>query len=239
MNGADEFLHRRARTVDFVLGPQYIKNSLKFDSPEMNIIRRSAAKNAIDVLLGYSENDSNSVYIVQCLISGRDGEIKMRRPKVKPTHMERTVFGDGSGNSLKNVVGTDIGRVGALSCWEHTQPLLKYHTYLQREEIHVAAWPPLDPHPGGPALWSMSKEGQFCVVQIDFRYLQLGRRPDFMAGCQSLSQTYAVESAAFVLHCTSVLTQKGIDAMGTAGSPLFNAPGGGCSAVFGPQLVCI
>ncbi len=56
-----------------------------------------------------------------------------------------------------------------------------------------------------------------------------------MAGCQSLSQTYAVESAAFVLHCTSVFTQKGIDAMGTTGSALFNAPGGGCSAVYGPD----
>lgn len=56
-----------------------------------------------------------------------------------------------------------------------------------------------------------------------------------MAGCQCLSQTYAVESATFVLHCTSVITQKGIDALGTAGSPSFNAPGGGCSAVFGPD----
>jgi nitrilase len=54
-------------------------------------------------------------------------------------------------------------------------------------------------------------------------------------GCQSLSQTYAVESAAFVLHCTSVFMQKGIDAMNTAGGALFNTPGGGCSAVFGPD----
>lgn len=51
-------------------------------------------------------------------------------------------------------------KVGALSCWEHSQPLLKYHTYLQGEEIHVSAWPPLEPHPGGPALFGMSAEGQ-------------------------------------------------------------------------------
>ena len=30
-----------------------------------------------------------------------------------------------------------------------------------------------------------------------------------------VSQTYAIESGAFVLHSTSVLTQKGIDRMGT------------------------
>jgi len=62
-----------------------------------------------------------------------------------------------------------LGRVGALACWEHTQPLLKYHTYLQREELHIAAWPPLDPHPGGPALWSMSKEGQYGLSECTLR----------------------------------------------------------------------
>ena len=110
------------------MGTKYIKNALKVDSAEMETIRKAAAEHKIDVLLGFAENDGNSVYIAQCLI-GRDGEIKMRRRKVKPTHMERTVFGDGSGNSLKNVVEVaGVGRVGALNCWEHTQPLLKYHT---------------------------------------------------------------------------------------------------------------
>jgi nitrilase len=88
----------------------------------METIRKAAADHKINVLLGFAENDGNSVYIAQCLI-GTDGEIKMRRRKVKPTHMERTVFGDGSGNSLKNVVEVDgVGRVGGLACWEHTQP---------------------------------------------------------------------------------------------------------------------
>jgi nitrilase len=59
--------------------------------------------------------------------------------------------------------------------------------------------------------------------------------PDQIPGCQSLSQTYAIESATFVLLCTAVYTQNMIDTMGTAGGPLFNKPGGGCSAVFGPD----
>lgn len=55
------------------------------------------------------------------------------------------------------------------------------------------------------------------------------------AGCQNLSQTYAVESAAFVLHCTAVITQAGVDVMQTAECPMFNRPGGGSSAVFAPD----
>lgn len=58
---------------------------------------------------------------------------------------------------------------------------------------------------------------------------------DNLSGCQSLSQTYAIESGAFVLHTTSVLSTSGIEAMKTHNSPLFGKPGGGQSAVYGPD----
>jgi nitrilase len=150
----------RSRSVDFDLTARYLQNSLKVESPEMQRIAECAQKNKIFVALGFSENFHDSAYIAQALI-GSDGHILLNRRKLKPTHMERTIFGDASGDSLKNVAETNssLGRVGMLACWEHTQPLLKYHTYLQREAIHVAAWPPLWEHPGGPGLWSMGIEG--------------------------------------------------------------------------------
>lgn len=148
----------RARPVDMELARQYIQNCVAYGSPEMQQICDAASQNKIAVVLGFSENDSNSVYISQCTIDD-SGEIVMKRRKLKPTHMERTIFGDASGPSLLNVKKLSVGKVGALSCWEHIQPLLKYHTMCQREEIHVSAWPPLDPHPGGEALWGMSAEG--------------------------------------------------------------------------------
>lgn len=144
--------------MDPVLSARYIQNSLAVDSDEMRTIQACAAKNKIVVSLGFSENDNHSLYIAQALIDA-DGTILIKRRKLKPTHMERTIFGDASGNSLINVADTKIGkRVGSLACWEHCQPLLKYHTATQREEIHVAGWPPLSPH-SGPSLYSMSKEG--------------------------------------------------------------------------------
>jgi len=56
-----------------------------------------------------------------------------------------------------------------------------------------------------------------------------------VSGTQSLSQTYAVESTAFVLHCTALITEKGVEKMGTAGGALMSSAGGGSSAVFGPD----
>jgi len=38
-----------------------------------------------------------------------------------------------------------------------------------------------------------------------------------------------------VLHATSVLSQKGIDLMRTSSGTIMNLPGGGSSAIFGPD----
>lgn len=122
----------------------------------------AAARNAhIAVVLGFSENDNNSLYISQCTISPQ-GKILMKRRKLKPTHMERTVFGDGGGESLRNVVDVEgVGRIGALSCWEHALPLVKCSSMAGREDVHVAAWPSVHPSAEGDAvIWSMSSEGK-------------------------------------------------------------------------------
>ncbi|GMF30669.1 unnamed protein product [Phytophthora fragariaefolia] len=201
------------RPVDPELAVRYIKNSLKIDSPEMQRICAAAAKHNINVVLGFSENDNNSLYMAQATISGATGEIPMSRRKFKPTHVERTVFGDASGSSLMNVVDLPIGKVGALNCWEHIQPLLKYHTFSQREEIHVGSWPALDAFvEGDPGHWGMSREGSHCA-----------------------GQQYAVEGGCFVMHTTAVTSQRGIDNMKTQNGLIYNTPGGGCSAIYGPD----
>ncbi|KAK2000881.1 aliphatic nitrilase [Colletotrichum falcatum] len=199
-----------SRPVDPELTSTYVKNALKVDSPQMSRIQSAAAQYQIVVVLGFAENRNQSLYISQAII-GSDGDILAKRSKIKATHMERTVFGDASADCLDSVADTAVGRVGALSCWEHIQPLLKYHTYAQREQIHVAAWPPVFPH-GGKELWSMSS-----------------------SGVEAIARTYAVESQAFVLHTTAVLSQSGIDRMKTGGGVLMSTPGGGSSAIFGPD----
>ena len=50
----------------------------------------------------------------------------------------RAKVGDASG--LK-VVDTAVGRLGALACWEHYNPLARYALMAQHEEIHCAQFP--------------------------------------------------------------------------------------------------
>ena len=118
LDQADMYLATRARGYDIELVQRYIQNSLCLESEQMSHICAVAAKHKIAVVLGYSERDGNSLFLGQCYIDS-DGVIKMHRRKIKPTHMERTVFGDGSGDSLLNVVDDPkVAKVGALCCWE-------------------------------------------------------------------------------------------------------------------------
>ncbi|KIM92523.1 hypothetical protein OIDMADRAFT_139519 [Oidiodendron maius Zn] len=200
-----------ARPVDFELNIEYTKNSLVVDSEEMRRLCECAAENSIVVCLGFSERSGGSLYIAQCLI-GEEGHLLMTRRKLKPVHMERTIFGDANGSSLLNVVPASVGRVGALSCGEHFQPLLKYHTFSQQEEIHVSAWPPVVPFTGGVAPFSMSKEA-----------------------AEQASRIYSIESQTFTLHSTNIIGERGIEKLRTQQAPIFNIVGGGAAAVFGPD----
>ena len=110
------------------------------DSPQAEKIRRAVKRAKLTAVLGLSERDGGSLYIAQWLI-GPDGETIARRRKLRPTHAERTVFGEGDGSDLAVHDRADVGRLGALCCWEHLQPLSKYAMYAQNEQVHVGAWP--------------------------------------------------------------------------------------------------
>ncbi len=103
------------------------------------VIRAAARRNNIHIVMGVSEREGGSLYMAQWHY-GPEGEVVWRRRKLKPTHVERSVFGEGDGSDII-VTQTNFGRVGALCCWEHLQPLSKYAMFSQDEQIHCAAWP--------------------------------------------------------------------------------------------------
>ncbi|KAM3553368.1 hypothetical protein ARSEF4850_006949 [Beauveria asiatica] len=221
-----------SRPMDPELTTRYIQNSLKLDSPQTAKIKQCAAGNSIVVVLGFSENVNGSLYISQAIIDA-DGEVRLTRNKMKATHMERTIFGDPFGDCLDSVTDTEVGRVGALNCWEHLQPLLKYHLYSQKEQIHVASWLPVHKDVPEGALESMSHKGN--ERSSSAQQLALGKLMRNWLGISAIAQVYAIESQSFVLHSTTVITRPGLDLMGITRGPLMSTPGGGNSAVFGPD----
>jgi nitrilase len=120
----DPSTHRISRlttTGNVEMIHSYMANSLKKDSPEMRRIQSAIKEAGMFVVLGYSERDGASLYMAQSFISP-EGEVVHHRRKIKPTHVERTLWGDGQADSLKTVVDSPFGRIGGLNCWEHLQP---------------------------------------------------------------------------------------------------------------------
>ncbi|KAF2001724.1 putative nitrilase [Amniculicola lignicola CBS 123094] len=193
---------------------EYMHNSLIKDSPQMRRIQDAVKEAGMFVVLGYSERDGASLYMAQSFIAP-SGEIVHHRRKIKPTHVERTLWGDGQADSLKTVVDSPFGRIGGLNCWEHLQPLLRYYEYSQRVQIHIASW---------PAEFSMPDPS----VQ-PWLYHETGE------ASYRASQFMAIEGQTFVLVASQILTEGNLEMNNLVGNHVTKTPGGGFSMIFGPD----
>jgi aliphatic nitrilase len=189
---------------------RYHDNSLVVNSPQTERLLRAAKDNDINVVLGYSEKAGGSLYMGQMFIR-RDGSIAATRRKLKPTHVERTVFGESDGSHLAVHEFEDLGKVGALCCWEHLQPLTKYAMYSMNEQVHVAAWPSFSLYSGvayalGPQLNTAA------------------------------SQMYAAEGQCFVLAACATVSEEMVEMLcDTPDKRELLKPGGGHAMIFGPD----
>ena len=188
---------------------RYNDNALVVGSAEFDRIKDAARKHGIWVSLGYSEKAAGSLYIAQALIDDHGNTMQTRR-KLKPTHVERTVFGEGDGSDL-SVVETAIGNIGSLSCWEHLQPLSKYAMYSQNEQIHCGAWPSFSLYRG--AAYALGPEVN-----------------------NAASQVYAAEGQCFVIAPCATVSQAMSDLLCTdAGKQQMLRTGGGYARIYAPD----
>lgn len=188
---------------------RHFANCMTADGPEAQRIAAAAAANDIWVVLGYSERSAGSLYIAQMLIDA-NGRIVHARRKLKATHVERTIFGEGDGSDLK-VHATELGRIGALCCWEHMNPLNKYAMFAQDEQIHIGSWPSFTLYNG--------------------RAFALG--PELNT---SVSRVYAAEGQCFVVAPCGLISKEMVELMcDTEMKRDLLRVGGGPAMIFGPD----
>jgi len=186
----------------------YHDNCLVRDSAAFERLRRAAKANQIFVSMGASERDHGSLYMAQFLIDD-SGELLKGRRKLKPTFVERTVFGEGDGSDLE-VTETKLGRIGQLNCWEHLQPLTKYALFSLHEQVHIGAWPSFSCY---PQAFSLGSELNSAV-----------------------SQVYAAEGQCFVLASCAVISPEMVEQLcEPPDHHELMASGGGHSRIYGPD----
>lgn len=135
---------------------ELLKNGVRLDGPEVTALCKAAKLAKADLVIGINELDPQTEATLYCtlLTIGRNGELLNRHRKLKPTHHERSVWGDGDAKGLKPV-RREWGRLSALNCWEHNAVLPAYAMMAQGVDVHVAAWPGREPEtaPSQP-VWS-------------------------------------------------------------------------------------
>ena len=171
--------------------------------PETRAISAAARRHAMVIVMGVNERDGGTLYNAQ-LIFDSDGTMVLKRRKITPTYHERMIWGQGDGAGLK-VVDTAVGRIGALACWEHYNPLARYALMAQGEEIHAAQFPG-------------SLVGQIFADQMEVTI-----------------RHHALESGCFVVNATGWLSDDQIQAVSSDPKMQKGLRGGNCTAIITPE----
>ena len=161
------------------------------------------------VVMGMDERGGGSLYCTQLFIDP-DGRIMGRHRKLKPTHVERSVWGEGDGSDLK-VFETPLGKLGGLNCWEHMQPLTRYAMYSLGQQIHVASWP----------AFSLYRKYAYALGEVT----NIGA-----------TRHYALEGSCFALAAVSVISKEMVERLAdTPERADLIEVGGGASQIIGPD----
>ncbi|WP_009631600.1 Nit6803 family nitrilase [Synechocystis sp. PCC 7509] len=166
-------------------------------------VSQAARTYNIVVVLGVNERDRGSLYNTQ-LIFDADGTLLLKRRKITPTYHERMVWGQGDGAGLK-VVDSAVGKLGALACWEHYNPLARFALMAQHEQIHCAQFPG-------------SLVGQIFTDQIEVTI-----------------RHHALESGCFVVNATGWLSKEQVAQITTDEKLQKVLSGGCNTAIISPE----
>jgi nitrilase len=173
--------------------------------PVTEAVGQAARAHGMVVVLGVTERDHGSLYNAQ-LVFDADGALLLHRRKITPTFHERMVWGQGDGAGLA-VVDSAVGRVGALACWEHYNPLARYALMVQHEEIHCAQFPG-------------SMVGQIFADQMEVTI-----------------RHHALEAGCFVINATGWLSEAQAAEISPDEGLRRALRGGSCSAIISPEGV--
>ena len=161
---------------------RYYENAVTIPGPTISKISDAARRNNVYVCISVTEKDRASLYLSQ-LWFDRKGNLMGKHRKIRPTLVERTIWGDGDG-SMMQVYDTELGMLGGLQCWEHLMSVNPLIMASMNEQVHVAAYP------------------AFTWDERSINHYEC---------CRTCCKYYAMTTGTFVLLTSEVLSEKTID----------------------------
>lgn len=187
----------------------YIEQSVEVPGPEVERLQVACRTAGVCAIVGISERirGGNTLFNSQVFID-RDGTLLGVHRKLQPTYVERIVWGQGSGHTLRTF-DSSLGKIGGLACWEHTMNLARQELIRQGIQVHAAAWPGLSTMEGFEAV---------ADVQID-----------------AMMKTHALTGQCFVLSSSNPVDRYCLDWMKNNIGPQSKIKeGGGWTSIIHP-----
>ena len=148
----------------------YVDGAVARNSPEMTRICKSVKAAGLTVVLGLIEKAGGTLYCASACI-GPGGEVLSWHRKLMPTAMERVIWGQGDGSTMR-AAQTDLGILSMAICWENYMPLYRQHLYDQGAQIHCV--PTVDDRDVWlPTMQTIALEGR-CFVLSACQYMTAG-----------------------------------------------------------------
>jgi nitrilase len=119
---------------------QLARESMDVPGPACDRLGEIAREYEVWLVTGVNERDPEQPGTLynSLLYHGPDGRLALHHRKLVPTNHERMVWGQGDGGGLR-ALGTPIGRIGGLICWENYMPLARFSLYESGVEIYIAS----------------------------------------------------------------------------------------------------
>lgn len=115
---------------------RYWQSSIEVPGPAVDRIGRAAREHGLHLVVGVIERDGGTLYCT-VLFFDDAGALLGKHRKLMPTAAERLVWGYGDGSTLP-VLDTDVGKIGAVICWENYMPMLRMAMYSKGVQIYCA-----------------------------------------------------------------------------------------------------
>jgi nitrilase len=112
------------------------RESIEIPGPDSERLGEIARLNKLWLAVGANEIERGTIYNA-LLVYSPEGELALHHRKLMPTNHERLVWGLGDSRGL-GTIGTDIGKIGGLICWENLMPLARFALYQDGVEVYLA-----------------------------------------------------------------------------------------------------
>ncbi len=143
-----------------------VENAVVVPGPATDRLAAIAHAHDVWLVVGVQEREPTGATIYNTLLYfSPAGDLVDRHRKLVPTGSERTVWAMGDGSTLRTI-GTPIGRLGGLICWENYMPLARFHLYAQGVDVWLA--PTLATGDGWVAtMRHLARENRMYVVGVN------------------------------------------------------------------------